>query len=144
MRFGLRELIFIVVLLVVPVASYIYVFKPRNDEIKQAQEEVRVKQARLEKLRQVASKIDDLGIEIDRGREAIDLIEAKLPSQQDVEVILKNVWQLAEQARLNWEKLGKKGDRLLDRKLADMERQIAKAKEAEEAEEGEGHEKDGD
>ena len=40
MRMGPREVIFLVVLLVVPVASYFYVFKPRNQEIKQAQIEV--------------------------------------------------------------------------------------------------------
>ena len=36
MRFGIRELIFLVVLLAVPVASWWYVFNPRNAEIQQA------------------------------------------------------------------------------------------------------------
>ncbi len=44
MRFGFREMIFFVVLLAVPVASYVLVFKPRNEEIRQAQDEVRDKQ----------------------------------------------------------------------------------------------------
>lgn len=100
MRMGIREVIFLVVLLVVPVASYFYVFKPRNDEIRQAQQEVEIKQAKLDKLREVASKIDDIGLAIEKGRAAIELVEAKLPSQQDVEVILEDVWQLARRARL--------------------------------------------
>ncbi|MHC4415099.1 MAG: type IV pilus inner membrane component PilO [Planctomycetota bacterium] len=100
MRFGLREVVFLLVLLVVPVASYIYVFKPRNEEIRQAQKEVEIKRAKLDKLREVAEKIDDIGMAIAQGREAIDVIEAKLPSQQDVEVILQDVWQLAKRARL--------------------------------------------
>ncbi|MHC4218868.1 MAG: type IV pilus inner membrane component PilO, partial [Planctomycetota bacterium] len=100
MRLGLREIIFLVVLLVVPVASYFYVFKPRNAEINQAQDEVEVKQVKLEKLREVTDKIDDIGLAIAQGREAIELVEAKLPSKDQVEVILGDVWQLAARAQL--------------------------------------------
>ncbi len=96
MRFGIRELIFLIVLLAVPVASYLYVFKPRNAEIRQAHAEIEIKQAKLRQLREVADKIDDLGLAIEQGREAVELIEAKLPSQQDVEVILQDVWELAK------------------------------------------------
>jgi type IV pilus assembly protein PilO len=96
MRFGLRELIFFVVLLAVPVASFIYVFKPRNQEIQQAKAEIESKQAKLEKLRQVTDKISDIGAAIEKGKEAIELIEAKLPSEQDVAGILNQVTQVAE------------------------------------------------
>jgi Tfp pilus assembly protein PilO len=101
MRLGLREVIFLVVLLVVPVASYFYVFKPRNAEIQQAQTEVEIKQSKLEKLREVTEKIDDIGLAIEQGRNAISLVEAKLPSKDQVEVILGDVWQLAARARLD-------------------------------------------
>ena len=100
MRFGLRELIFIIVLLAVPTVSVFYVFKPRNQEIRQAMDEVEVKQARLDRLAEVTSKIDDIGLAIEKGRESIGLIEEKLPSQQDVEGILENVWQIASDNRL--------------------------------------------
>ncbi len=100
MRFGFREIVFLMVLLVVPVASYFYVFKPRNAEIRQAQREVEIKQAKLDKLREVTAKIDDIGLAIDQGRSAIDLVEAKLPSARDVEVILEDVWQHAAAARM--------------------------------------------
>jgi type IV pilus assembly protein PilO len=101
MRLGIREVIFLVVLLVVPVASYFYVFKPRNAEIHQAQAEIKIKQTKLEKLREVTDKIEDIGLAIDQGREAIELVEAKLPSKDQVEVILGDVWQLAAQVRLD-------------------------------------------
>ncbi len=100
MRMGFREVVFLIVLLVVPVASYIYVFKPRNAEITLAQKEVEQKRERLAKLQEVSARIDDIGVAIEQGRQAVELIEAKLPSQQDVEVILEDVWQLARQARL--------------------------------------------
>ena len=101
MRMGPREIIFLVVLLVVPVASYFYVFKPRNQEIKQAQVEVENKQAKLDKLREVTGQIEDLGMAIDHGRAAINLVEAKLPSARDVEVMLEDVWKHAAESRLN-------------------------------------------
>ncbi len=101
MRFGPREVVFFIVLLVVPVASYFYVFQPRNAEIKQAQIEVENKQAKLDKLREVSEHIDDIGLAIDRGRAAIQLVETKLPSARDVEVILEDVWELAATSRLN-------------------------------------------
>ncbi len=101
MQFGSREVIFLIVLLVVPVASYFYVFKPRNHEIRQAQIEVENKQAKLDNLREVTEKIDDIGLAIDQGRAAIQLVEAKLPSARDVEVILEDVWELAASSRLS-------------------------------------------
>lgn len=101
MRFGLRELIFIVVLLAVPVASYMFVFKPRNAEISRARSEITVKQTRLDQLAEVASKIDDIGLAIEAGRESIEKIEAKLPSEQDVEGILEQVWQIAKRNRMD-------------------------------------------
>jgi len=101
MQFGSREVILLIVLLVVPVASYFYVFKPRNHEIRQAQIEVESKQAKLDNLREVTEKINDIGLAIDQGRAAIQLVEAKLPSARDVEVILEDVWELAAASRLS-------------------------------------------
>lgn len=100
MKFGLREFIFFIVLLAVPVASYFYVFNPRNEEIKRANEEIAMKQSRLDTLAAVAAKIDDIGLEIERGRESVKTVEEKLPSAQDVEGILEQVWQTARRNAL--------------------------------------------
>ncbi len=95
MRFGVRELIFLVVLLAVPAVSMLYVFKPRNDDISQALTEIELKQTRLSKLAAMTERIDDLSIAIEEGREAIRAIEEKLPGQQGVEIILQQVWEVA-------------------------------------------------
>lgn len=100
MNIGLRELIFFAVLLAVPVASYLYVFQPRNEEIAQARAEIEIKQARLDKLEEVLARIDDIGLAIEAGRESIEVIEAKLPREQDVEGILEQVWQIANRNEL--------------------------------------------
>lgn len=100
MRLGIREFIFFVVLLAVPVASFFYVFKPRNVQIAQARSEIALKQSRLDTLAAVAAKIDDIGLEIEKGRESVQMIEAKLPNAQDVEGILEQVWQIAKRNKL--------------------------------------------
>jgi type IV pilus assembly protein PilO len=100
MKFGLRELIFFLVLLTVPVASFIWVFRPRNEEISQAKTEIAAKQAKLDTLAKVTSKIEDIGVEIEKGRESVEMIEAKLPNEQDVEGILEQIAQLAKRNNL--------------------------------------------
>ena len=96
MRFGIREAVFFIVLLAVPAVSLFYVFQPRNHEIQQALKEISVKQARLEQLDRMKERIDDIGLKIEEGREWIGRIEEKLPSEQDVHVILEQVSQLAK------------------------------------------------
>ena len=100
MKFGMRELMFFFVLLAVPVASFMYVFKPRNAEIAAADQEIQGKRAKLEQLQLMTATIDDLGAAIEEGRRTVQTIEAKLPNEQGVEVILEQVWQLAKNNHL--------------------------------------------
>lgn len=100
MRFGIREAIFLIVLLAVPAVSLFYVFQPRNEEIRQALDEINVKQARLDRLEAVTRNIDDIGLAIEQGRESVDMVEAKLPSERDVEGILDEVWHITHRNRL--------------------------------------------
>lgn len=101
MRFGLRELIFLLVLIGMPIVAYLFVFSPNNDEIQKARSEVTTKQQKLGRLEAVTHQIDDLGREIERLTEVIALFEAKLPAQKEVEVILREVWELAAERDLN-------------------------------------------
>jgi len=95
MRFGLRELLFVAVLLSMPLAAWWFVFKPNNLQIAEARKEIRAKRAKLEELKAATSHIQDLDREIANLREAIELFEEKLPAEKEVEVILREVWQLA-------------------------------------------------
>jgi type IV pilus assembly protein PilO len=105
MRFGFREAIFLLVLLAVPVVAYFYLFRPENAEIATALEEIEVKQVRLDTLEKITSRIDDLGLAIEEGRESIARLDAKLPDEQDVEGILEQVWQIARSNHLTVKKV---------------------------------------
>lgn len=100
MRFGIRELIFILLLIGTPIASYVFRFQPRNIEIAEARDEIQRKQVKLSQLQLTRASMDDLQAEIDRLSNAIDILERQLPEQREVEVILKEVWRLAAEHRL--------------------------------------------
>ncbi len=100
MRFGTRESVFVLLLLAMPVAAYFFVFRPRNTQIAEVTTEIHKKQAKLEQLRKASKNIVDLGDEIEKLSETIELFEQKLPAQREVEVILKQVWELAAKHRL--------------------------------------------
>ncbi len=100
MQFGIRETVFVLLLLALPVAAYFYLFEPRAAEISEAREEIASKQAKLKELEAETKSIEDLGEEIDRLRQAIELYEKKLPAQRDVEVVLRDVWRLASENKL--------------------------------------------
>lgn len=100
MKFGIRELVFLLVLLAMPLAAYFFVFEPRNKQIAEAEREILDKQRKLRTLEQATMNIADLTAEIDRLEDAIDLFKQKLPEEREVEVILRQVWELAALQRL--------------------------------------------
>lgn len=95
MRFGTRELLFVLLLLAMPGAAWWFVFAPANEQIEAARAEIKAKQQKLDQLELATQHIDDMGAEIDRLAEAVGIFEAKLPAQREVEVVLKDVWELA-------------------------------------------------
>lgn len=100
MRLGMREIVFVLLLLAMPVAAYFFVFQPRNEQIRQARAEITSKQQKLAQLETATMKIQNLGEEIDKLSEAIDVFEQKLPAERETEVVLKEVWELASRHHL--------------------------------------------
>ena len=97
---GLRDLAFVAVLMAVPIASYFFVFTPRNDEIAKARAEISAKNVRLENLRRLTSRIGDLGREIVEREEELERLNQKLPDREGVDRILEQVTQLAQKSNL--------------------------------------------
>jgi type IV pilus assembly protein PilO len=93
-KFGLRELIFLIVLVAVPAASLFYVFRPHNERIEQQMGEIQRKQSELVQLQGVLDQVDELDRAIEEGRDLIAMIEDKLPTEQNVDEILDQIWQV--------------------------------------------------
>lgn len=100
MRFGLREIVFILLLAAVPVGAYLFVFEPRQEQIDRVTAEIRKKRTKLAELESATRRMPDLGREIDRLKGAIEQIEVKLPDERKFDEVLKQVWELAARQRL--------------------------------------------
>ena len=97
---GMRDLAFVAVLIAVPIASYFFVFKPRNEEIAKARAEISAKNVRLENLKRLTGRIGDLGREIVEREEELERLNQKLPDREGVDRILEQVTQLAQKSNL--------------------------------------------
>jgi type IV pilus assembly protein PilO len=95
MKFGPRELLFVALLIAMPVCAYFYVFQPRTTTIEQARAEIVRMQGKLDQLEQATENMPDLGAEIDKLAQAIELYEQRLPQREEVEGILEDVWRVA-------------------------------------------------
>lgn len=94
MRFGLKEVIFLVVLIAVPTASVFYVFKPNQRNIDKQVADMEDKQAQLDQLARVKSDIEDIGRAIEEGQMLIDIIHRKLPTASNTDGMLDQIWPL--------------------------------------------------
>jgi len=95
MRFGLRELIFLLVLLAMPGAAYFFVFQPKNQLQQDARAEIVAKKAKLSALDKATEQFVNLDQEIVRLKSAIEMIEQKLPDDRETYVVVNRVADLA-------------------------------------------------
>jgi type IV pilus assembly protein PilO len=92
-----RQLIFLAVLSAAPILSWNLVFTPQNDRINQINEDIRERQGKIQALDLIVAQVHDLGQAVNEGIQAISRVESKLPTQQDVESILKQTWSIARE-----------------------------------------------
>lgn len=99
-KFGFRELLFLVILIAMPAASYWLVFKPQNREINEAKKEIEHKQLMLEKLDEATAQTEDLAQANQEIARSIEIVESRLPGDKEVEVVLEQVAELARRSHL--------------------------------------------
>lgn len=99
-RIGARELLFLGVLASVPIAGYLFVFKPRNSQIATARGEIAAKETQLASLRTVTARIANIDEEIVRWEEALRRLDERLPGEEGVDGILGQITELAQSHRL--------------------------------------------
>ena len=96
MKFGIREIVFVVVMLGLLLSTNYFVFSKANAKKQDLLTEIRSRQSALSNLQQATAGIDDLNHKIDDLQKAITFFESKLPQEREVDKILKEVWQMAE------------------------------------------------
>lgn len=93
MKFGLREIVFVVAMFGLLAASYFLVFKKANTERAALLAKIDEKQRALASLDQATSGIDDVKGKIDELQRAINFFESKLPQRKQVETVLREISQ---------------------------------------------------
>ncbi|MCH2148187.1 MAG: type 4a pilus biogenesis protein PilO [Phycisphaerales bacterium] len=96
----LRQLVFLAVLSGVPVLAWHFVFTPQNDRIDSIQADIHARQSKIDSIDRLAASANDMNDVLESGLRAIELIESKLPVEQDVESILEHIWSIARQHQL--------------------------------------------
>lgn len=100
MRMGFREVFLLAVLLMLPLSSYWLVFRPQNAEIGHAKREIEHKRLMLEKLQETTARNEDLQRANEEIRKNILSIEARLPTNKEVDAIVRQVSDLAVESGL--------------------------------------------
>ena len=100
MKLGLREAIFVLLLMCIPVGAYLLVFRPQNLRNARMIRDIEARQARLRELNQATAAIGDLKKEISSLEDAVKFFQSKLPNAKEIDKVLREVWQLAEANQL--------------------------------------------
>jgi type IV pilus assembly protein PilO len=101
MQFGPRTLLFVLLLLAMPIAAYMLLFKPLNLQKEAAIQDTRVKQQKLTELAAAMARTKDLPAEIENLKKAIAFLESKLPEEKEMDRVLQEVWEKAKSNKLN-------------------------------------------
>lgn len=112
MKFGLREAVFILLLMAIPTGTWWLVFRPRNARNVEITQQIGAKQIKLSGLNRTIGEIGSLQTEIASLEKGISDLQAKLPSEKEIGKVLEEVWKLAEANHLTSKGFNKldKGD----------------------------------
>lgn len=100
MKFGTRELVLFLAVLMLPIVSYFVIFQPQSENIALAQNEIAHKREKLDALRLETKRSEDLMTANEAIKTRVDEMEAQLPSGKEVDLIVRQVSALAIEAGL--------------------------------------------
>jgi len=100
MKLGIREIVLVVLLMAMPVGAWWFVFRPNSARNAKMTAEIESRQKKLQQLNSATATIGNLKSEISSLEEAIEFFRSKLPSEKEIDKVLKEVWRLAEANQL--------------------------------------------
>ncbi len=105
MRFGTRELLFMMVLLAVPCAAYFLVFQPTNVQIAEARTEIEEKTKTLQAMEEVRGESGRIDDDIQQLQTAIAEFNEQLPDADGMQDVLRQISEIASDRRLEIDSL---------------------------------------
>ena len=100
MKFSIREIIIVALLMAIPVGAWWFVFRPRNAHEQKMRAQIESKQAKLQELNRATATIGNLKKEIGSLEEAVAFFHSKLPSAKEIDKVLQEIWRLAQSSEL--------------------------------------------
>jgi len=100
MKFGIRELIFVCVMVGLLVCTYFFVFKRANEKRALILADIETKNRTLLNLEQATAGIPDMNNKMVELQQAIAFFESKLPKSKEVDKILDDVTKLVRDNNL--------------------------------------------
>ena len=88
MKMGIREYAFLAVLTAVPLASWFFVFQPRNEDIRQARMEISSMETTLVRLEVLTGAVGDVRSRIDEAEARLADFGRIIPNAEEVEDLL--------------------------------------------------------
>jgi type IV pilus assembly protein PilO len=101
MKIGLREIVFLVVMIGLLGATWWFVFKKANERRMALEADVRTKQTALENLRNATTGIDNISKKLSDLQKAIAFFESKLPQEREIDKIVGDISKIAQANNLN-------------------------------------------
>src|SRR6185295_14584734 len=96
MKFGVREIIFVALMLGLLGGTYLFVFSKTNSKRESLVKDMAQKRKMLNDLHAATAGIEDMNAKIDELTKAIKFFEGKLPQEKDVGDILQQIWDMAK------------------------------------------------
>jgi type IV pilus assembly protein PilO len=96
MKFGIRELLLFVVMVGLLGCSYVFVFKKMDQNRLALAQQVQQKQKALTDLRDATAGVESLDQKINDLQKTILFFDSRLPAEREVDTVLKEVWQMAQ------------------------------------------------
>ena len=109
MKFGAREIVFTVLLLLIPVGAWQFVLRPSSQRNSEMLAQIALKQGKLRELNQATGTMGDLKGEIASLEKAVGYFQSKLPGEKEIDKVLNEVSLLAEANHLTTKKIGTLG-----------------------------------
>jgi type IV pilus assembly protein PilO len=100
MKFGIREIAFVIVMFGLLAAIYFLVWDKAQTKIASMERKTEEKLKALGDLERATSGVSDVDRKVSELEEAIKFFEKKLPQERDIDQILKEVWNMAESNQL--------------------------------------------
>src|SRR3954447_21249617 len=96
MRFGIRELVFVTLMVGLLATTWIFVFKKASMRRQQKLADIAQMDRALANLHTATAGIDDLSRKINELQKAIDFFASKLPAAKEMDKVLTEVSQMAD------------------------------------------------